>query len=99
MVRGASPRRPGRAQCCFALCLPLPVGLKLGAVSKVEEIERVIEGLPAQDFKKLSAWMAWRGGVSGQQAKRAPVVFRDPSAFLNSYSAEDEGLYDDARGP
>ena len=68
-------------------------------MSKVEEIERLIERLQAEDFEKLSAWMARRGGVSGQQAKPAPLVFRDHSAFLNSYSAEDEGLYDDTRGP
>ena len=68
-------------------------------MGKIEEIERVIERLPAEDFEKLSAWMAQRGGRSGQQAKPAPLVFRDHSAFLNSYSAEDEGLYDAARGP
>ena len=65
-------------------------------MSKVEEIERVIERLPAEDFEKLAAWMAQRGGVSGQQTKPAPLVFRDHSAFLNSYTPEDEGLYDDA---
>jgi hypothetical protein len=41
--------------------------------------------------------MAQRGGRSGQQAKPAPLVFRDHSAFLNSYTPEDEGLYDDAQ--
>jgi hypothetical protein len=66
-------------------------------VSKIEEIERVIERLPAEDFEKLSAWMARRGGVSGQPAKPAPLVFRDHSGFLNSYTPEDEGLYDDAQ--
>ena len=66
-------------------------------MSKIEEIERVIERLTAEDFKKLSAWMAQRGGVSGQPAKPAPLVFRDHSAFLNSYTPEDEGLYDDAQ--
>jgi hypothetical protein len=65
-------------------------------VSKVEEIERVIERLPAEDFERLAAWMAQRGGVSVQQTKPAPLVFRDHSAFLNSYTPEDEGLYDDA---
>ena len=35
--------------------------------------------------------MAQRGGRSGQQAKPAPLVFRDHSAFLNSYTSEDEG--------
>ena len=66
-------------------------------MSKIEEIERVIERLPAEDFEKLSAWMARRGGVSGQQAKPAPLVFRDHSAFLNSYTPVEEGLYDDAQ--
>ena len=42
--------------------------------------------------------MAQRGGRSGQQAKPALLVFRDHSAFLNSYTPEDEGLYDDAEG-
>ena len=66
-------------------------------MGKIEEIECVIERLPAEDFEKLSAWMARRGEVSGQQAKPAPLVFRDHSAFLNSYTPEDEGLYDDAQ--
>jgi hypothetical protein len=66
-------------------------------VSKIEELERVIERLPAEDFEKLSAWMARRRGVSAQQAKPEPLVFRDHSAFLNSYTPEDEGLYDDAQ--
>ena len=64
-------------------------------MGKIEEIERVIERLPTEDFEKLSAWMARRGEVSGQQTKPAPLVFRDHSAFLNSYTPEDEGLYDD----
>ena len=64
-------------------------------MSKIEEIERVIERLTAEDFEKLSAWMARRSGASGQQAK--PLVFRDHSGFLNSYTPEDEGLYDDAQ--
>jgi len=66
-------------------------------VSKIEELERVIERLPAEDFEKLSAWMARRGEVSGQPAKPAPLVFRDHSAFLNSYTPEDEGLYDNVQ--
>ena len=66
-------------------------------MSRIEELERVIERLPAEEFEKLSAWMARRGGVSGQPAKPAPLVFRDHSAFLNSYTPEDEGLYDDAQ--
>ena len=67
-------------------------------MSKIEEIERVIERLPAEDFAKLAAWMDLRGGVAGQPAKPSPLVFRDHSAFLNSYTPEDEGLYDDAEG-
>ena len=66
-------------------------------MSKIEELERVIERLPAEDFEKPSAWMARRGGLSGPPAKPAPLVFRDHSAFLNSYTPEDEGLYDDAQ--
>jgi hypothetical protein len=63
-------------------------------VSNIEELERLIEQLPAQEFEELSAWMARRRGVSGQQANPTPGVFRDHSAFLNSYTPEDEGLYD-----
>ena len=66
-------------------------------MSKIEELERVIERLPAEDFEKLSAWMARRGEVSRQPAEPAPLVFRDHSAFLNSYTPENEGLYDDAQ--
>ncbi len=66
-------------------------------MSKIEELERVIEQLPAEDFERLSAWMARHGGASGQPAKTAPLVFRDHRAFLNSYTPENEGLYDDAQ--
>ena len=30
------------------------------------------------------------------QSQMAPMVFRDHTAFLNSYAPEDEGLYQDA---
>jgi hypothetical protein len=69
-------------------------------VSKVEEIERIIEQLPAEDFEKLSAWMDLRR--RGKKANVYPgptetkTVFRDHSAFLSGYSPEDEGIYDDA---
>lgn len=65
-------------------------------VNTVEEIERVIEKLPPQDFARLSKWMTQRQlhvpqepgvGVSGP--------CRDHRAFLSGYSPEDEGLYDD----
>ena len=65
-------------------------------MSTIEELERAIERLPAEDFEKLSAWMARRAGAAGQPAKAAPLALRDHSAFLNSYTPEDEGLYDDA---
>ena len=52
---------------------------------KVEEIERLIEQLPPENFAELAEWMH----------QRAAAV-RVHSAFLNSYVPEDEGLYDDA---
>jgi len=70
----------------------------VGAVSRVEEIERVIEQLPREDFEKLSTWMAQRCAERGREAGPAPPAFRDHRAFLNSYTTEDEGLYDDAAG-
>ena len=67
-------------------------------MSTIEEIERVIEKLPVEDFEKLSAWMARRSAGVGADPAKMPVAFRDHRAFLNSYSPEDEGLYDDAKG-
>ena len=54
-------------------------------MSKVEEIEQLIEQLPAENFAELAAWMRQRA-----------LAIRDHSAFLNSYAPADEGLYDDA---
>ena len=54
-------------------------------MSKVEEIEQLIEQLPAENFAELAAWMQQRS-----------TAIRDHSAFLNSYAPEDEGLYDGA---
>ena len=84
-------------------------------MSTVEEIERVIEQLPREDFEKLAAWINQRRGQfeagqpvqkkNGDKSKTYPgpdqssggqTVLRDHSAFLNSYTASDEGLYDDA---
>lgn len=63
----------------------------------VEDIERVIEKLPPQDFARLSRWMAQRQPhLTQEPAARASGPFRDHRAFLNSYSPEDEGLYDNA---
>ncbi len=58
-------------------------------MSKVEEIERVIAQLPAEDFDKLADWM-------NRRREQQPPVRRNHSAFLNSYVPEDEGLYDNA---
>lgn len=57
-------------------------------MSKVEEIERMIEQLPVENIKELAEWM-------GRHLQREHAV-RDHKAFLNSYAPEDEGLYDDA---
>jgi hypothetical protein len=67
-------------------------------MSKVEEIERVIEQLPKEDFEQLSAWMAQHCAKRGDTRASAPTALRDHTAFLNSYAPEDEGLYDDAAG-
>ena len=66
-------------------------------MNAVEQIERMIEQLPTEDFKKLSAWMDRRRPVhSAGQSESEPLLLRDHQAFLNSYTPEDEGLYDDA---
>jgi hypothetical protein len=67
-------------------------------MSRVEELERVIEHLPREDFEKLSSWMAQRCAERAQRGRQAPMAFRDHRFFLNSYASEDEGLYDDAAG-
>ncbi len=67
-------------------------------MSRVEELERVIEQLPKEDFEKLSTWIAQRCAERGQEGGQAPVALRDHRAFLNSYTPEGEGLYDDAAG-
>jgi len=54
-------------------------------MSKVEEIQEMIEQLPAENFAELAAWMQQRASA-----------IRDHGAFLNSYAPADEGLYDDA---
>jgi hypothetical protein len=65
-------------------------------MSSVQEIERAAEQLPAEDFAKLSAWVARRQDALGrQQPALSARPCRDHSAFLNSYAPEDEGLYDD----
>ncbi len=59
--------------------------LKFCNMSKVQEIEQLIEQLPAENFAELAEWM-----------QRRATAIRDHGAFLNSYVPEDEGLYDDA---
>ena len=54
-------------------------------MSKVQEIEQLIEQLPAENFAELAQWFQ-------QRAAATP----DHRAFLNSYAPADEGLYDDA---
>ncbi|HTR40731.1 MAG TPA: hypothetical protein VMH87_03875 [Pseudomonadales bacterium] len=56
-------------------------------MSKVQQIEQAVEQLPPEDFLELAAWI---------DRKRQLQNTRDHSAFLNGYSLEDEGLYDDA---
>jgi hypothetical protein len=56
-------------------------------MSKVQEIEQAVEQLPPEDFLELANWI---------DRKRQIQTVRDHSAFLKSYSPEDEGLYDDA---
>jgi hypothetical protein len=67
-------------------------------MSRVEELERVIEQLPRDEFEKLSSWMAQLCAGRVQGGRQAPLAFRDHRAFLNGYASEDEGLYDDAAG-
>ncbi len=54
-------------------------------MSKVKEIEQLIEQLPPENFAELAEWILHRTSAT-----------RNHRAFLNSYAPEDEGLYDDA---
>jgi hypothetical protein len=68
-------------------------------MSKIEEIEQAVEQLPLTDFVKLAVWVDQRRQqleVSPSAAGNDQVALRDHSAFLNSYTPQDEGLYDDA---
>jgi hypothetical protein len=70
-------------------------------MSRVEEIERIIEQLPAEDIEKLSVWLEQRrrGRATGYPGhSSAAMEIRDHKAFLSGYSPEDEGIYDDATG-
>ena len=66
---------------------------------KIEEIEQAVEQLPLNYFAKLAAWVEqrrWQLELLPSATDRSQAAVRDHSAFLNSYSPEDEGLYDDA---
>jgi hypothetical protein len=68
-------------------------------MSKIEEIEKAAEDLPLADFARLAAWVSHRSqllNISTLLADQSRLPIRDHSAFLSSYSPEDEGLYDDA---
>ena len=54
-------------------------------MSKVQEIEQLIEQLPPENFAELAQWIQQRTSAT-----------RDHGAFLNGYALADEGLYDDA---
>ena len=64
-------------------------------MSRIEEIEQAVERLPVPDFVRLAALVDRRR--RSLEISRSPAdEHRDHSAFLNSYTPEDEGLYDDA---
>jgi hypothetical protein len=68
-------------------------------MSKLEEIERAVERLPLNDFIELAGWVDQRRqqlAISPPVGDNGQAVARDHSAFLNSYTPQDEGLYDDA---
>jgi hypothetical protein len=70
-------------------------------MSKIEEIERAAEQLSPSDFQKFATWVDRRSqelAISSARPDKNKLAVRDHSAFLNSYSPEDEGLYDDAAG-
>ncbi len=86
--------------------LPLANRVNLGlysAVSKIEEIERIIQQLPPEDSEKLSRWLEQQklqrlASVVYPEKAGEGMAIRDHAAFLNGYSPEDEGIYDDAAG-
>ena len=68
-------------------------------MSKVEEIEQAVEQLSVDDFVKLAAWVEQRGRqleIPPAATDKSSALARNHSAFLNSYSPQDDGLYDDA---
>jgi len=65
-------------------------------MNKIEEIEQAVEQLPLQDFVKLAFWADQRRKqleISPPVTDKGLAPGRDRSAFLNSYSPQDEGLF------
>ena len=65
-------------------------------MSKIEETEQAVEQLPLKDFVELAVWVDRRRQqleIFPPATDKDPMVFRDHSAFLNSYAPRDEGLY------
>ena len=68
-------------------------------MSKIEEIEQAVEQLPLSDLVKLAGWVDRRRQqleMTQPRTSNPPALVRDHSSFLNSYTTQDEGLYDDA---
>jgi len=68
-------------------------------MGRIEEIEQAVEQLSLTDFVKLAAWVDQRRRqleIVPRATDKSQAAVRDHSAFLNSYSPQDEGLYDDA---
>ncbi len=61
-------------------------------VSTVLEIERAADRLSPEEFAELASWFERR---RAERLVSAPMMLRDHTAFLNGYTPEDEGLYDD----
>jgi hypothetical protein len=59
-------------------------------MSKLQEIKQAIDQLQLPEFLRLANWIDKKRKQAG-----ATSATRNHSAFLSSYSPEDEGLYDD----
>lgn len=99
-ICGFADSHTSRIVCLLAFTFAfVPRTVIYFVMSKIEEIEQAVEKLPLADFVKLAVWVDQRRQqleISRTPTERSPVSIRDHSAFLNSYSPQDEGLYDDA---
>lgn len=68
------------------------MSVQIQHVSTVLEIERAADRLSPEEFAELACWVERR---RAERRDAAPLMLRDHAAFLNSYTPEDEGLYDD----